>query len=345
MTTDRAVSVGRRKAPTIKDIAAEAGVSKSAVSRALLGQGEVSPHTRQRVEDAARTLGYVANAMAAGLRSRTNTIGVVLRDISRPYYGALFAAMQEQAEQRGYRLVTATSAGELDVASAIGVVKSLMSLQVDGVILASAQLDSEQILPVLQRIPVVVAGRMELGSNVPGVYCDDVDGGNSLADVVFRAGHQRVAVGVVDRSYSLSQHVRGEAMSSYLRGKGVDVVEIPLPDDRHMDEALTAVLADPTITALMCPTDAAVLTVLEGLQRRGLDGDALSLTGYDGVGPLASPYLGFTTYRQPVEEIGARAIDLMVDAIRQPDDEDIPHVALRGEVVRGRTVAQASFDA
>ncbi|MDF2992340.1 MAG: LacI family transcription regulator [Microbacterium sp.] len=337
--------MGRRKAPTIKDIAAEAGVSKSAVSRALLGQGEVSPHTRQRVEDAARTLGYVANAMAAGLRSRTNTIGVVLRDISRPYYGALFAAMQEQAEQRGYRLVTATSAGELDVANAIGVVRSLMSLQVDGVILASAQLDSEQILPVLERIPVVVAGRMELGSNVPGVYCDDVDGGTSLADVVFRSGHQRVAVGIVERSYSLSQHVRGEAMSGYLSKKGVDVVEIPLPDDRHMEEALSVVLADPGITALMCPTDAAVLAVLEELQRRESSGNTLSLTGYDGVGPLASPYLGFTTYRQPVEEIGARAIDLMVDAIQRPDDDDVPHVALRGEVVRGRTVAQASVNA
>lgn len=345
MITDRSLSVGRRKAPTIKDIAAEAGVSKSAVSRALLGQGEVSAHTRERVEDAARKLGYVANAMAAGLRSRTNTIGVVLRDISRPYYGALFAAMQEQAEQRGYRLVTATSAGELDVANAIGVVRSLMSLQVDGVILASAQLDSEQILPVLQRVPVVVAGRMELGSNVPGVYCDDVDGGNALAEVVHRAGHQRVAVGIVEPQYSLSQHLRGEAMSQYLRSRGVDVVEIALPDDRHMDEVLTTVLADSDITALMCPTDAALLGVLEGLQRRGLADDVLSLTGYDGVGPLASSYLGFTTYRQPVEEIGARAIDLMVDAIQQPDDDEVPHVALRGKIVRGRTVAQVAVSA
>ncbi|WP_371105950.1 MULTISPECIES: LacI family DNA-binding transcriptional regulator [Streptomyces] len=100
----------RGKAPTILDIAAAAGGSKSAVSRALSGQGEVSAETRERVERAARELGYVANAMARGLvSSQTRTVGVLLRDMTRPFYAWLQVAMQRAAEHRGYRIVTVTS--------------------------------------------------------------------------------------------------------------------------------------------------------------------------------------------------------------------------------------------
>ncbi|HEX8508384.1 MAG TPA: LacI family DNA-binding transcriptional regulator, partial [Propionibacteriaceae bacterium] len=104
----------RTKAPTILDVALEAGVSKSAVSRALLGQGEVSNHTRDRIQRAADKLGYVTNAMARGLvSSSTHTLGLVLRDVTRPFYAELQYGMQVQAERRGYQLVTITSARDL----------------------------------------------------------------------------------------------------------------------------------------------------------------------------------------------------------------------------------------
>jgi DNA-binding LacI/PurR family transcriptional regulator len=332
----------RRKAPTIKDIAAEAGVSKSAVSRALLGQGEVSTEAREKIEAAADRLGYVANAMAAGLRSRTRTLGVVLRDINRPYYGALYSAMQRRAEERGYRLVTATSAGELDVASAIGALRSLISLQVDGLVIASAQLASEQIVPFIERIPIVVAGRMELEAVVPGVYCDDVDGGTLLAQHLLEAGHHRIAVGLVAAEYSLSQHVRGQAMIDTIRAAGADAVVLDISSDGEVRKVAEKVLEDDTITAMMCPTDMGVVDVLDELRVRGLSSpDALSLTGYDGLGALATPFLGLTTYRQPVDEIGARAIDLLVEGIEDPESRSSSaHIAVRGEFVPGRTVSR-----
>jgi len=329
----------RRRAPTIKDIAAEAGVSKSAVSRALLGQGEVSEDARRRIETAAQRLGYVANAMAAGLRSRTKSIGVVVRDVTRPYYGVLFAAMQAQAERRGYLLVTATSAEDLDISNAIGVVRSLISLQVDGLILASTQLDSERIAPFVPRLPMVVAGRMELGSAVSGVYSDDQDGGSVLAAHVLASGHRRVAVGLVDEAYSLSQNIRGRAMIDRLRGGGAEAVVIDVPDDKHMAGSVDGILADGAITALMCPTDAGMMDALEAMRVRGMAcPDDLSVTGYDGLGGLANPYLGLTTYRQPVEDIGAHAVDMVVDAIERPG-RPVTHISLPGHLVPGRTVS------
>ena len=77
-------------------------MSKSAVSRALLGQGDVSPETRIKIEEAAKKLGYVANAMARGMRTPTRTLGLVLRDEKRPYYAWLQSAMQ-QARQTSLR--------------------------------------------------------------------------------------------------------------------------------------------------------------------------------------------------------------------------------------------------
>jgi len=174
---------------------------------------------------------------------------------------------------------------------------------------------------------------------VPGVYSDDVDGGRVLADHVVAAGHRRVAVGLVEEQYSLSQHIRGRAMIDRLRAHGAHPVVIDVPDDKHMADVLDAVLEDRGVTALMCPTDAALMDSLEALRIRGLTcPDDLSATGYDGLGALASPYLGLTTYRQPVEAMGATAVDLVVGAIEQPD-APVAHIALRGHLMPGRMVA------
>jgi DNA-binding LacI/PurR family transcriptional regulator len=330
-----------RKAPTIVDVAAEAGVSKSAVSRALLGQGEVSADTRERVERAAQKLGYVANAMARGLvSSQTKTIGVVLRDVTRPFYAWLQAGMQLQAENRGYQIVTVTSAGELEIADALRALTTLVSLQVDGLVIASARLPSEEIVPFIDRVPVVVAGRRETSRGITSVFCDDVDGGHVLADHLLQLGHKRVAVVLVDRSYSLSQNARGVAMVERIRDAGATAVVWEVAADLHAGEMVDSQLDGCDVTAIMCPTDSAMMDVLEVLRRRDkVAPDDFAVTGYDGFGPLASPYLGLTTFRQPVEEIGRTAIDLLVDRIEGRTDQD-RLVALRGSLVVGRTASE-----
>jgi DNA-binding LacI/PurR family transcriptional regulator len=331
----------RAKAPTILDIAAEAGVSKSAVSRALRGQGQVSAETRARIERAAQKLGYVANAMARGLvSSRTKTIGVVLRDVTRPFYGWLQAAMQHQAEECGYQIVTVTSAGELEVADALRALKDLVSLQVDGLVIASARLPSEEIVPFIERVPIVVAGRRETSRSITSVFCDDVDGGHVLADHLLRLGHQRIAVALVDASYSLSQNARGVAMIERIRAAGRTPVVWDVAADGVAAEAVAAQIDGADVTAIMCPTDSAALDVLEVLRQRDQRApDDFAVTGYDGFGPLAAPYLGLTTFRQPVEEIGRTSIDLLVDRIEGRTDQD-RLVELRGSLVVGRTAGE-----
>jgi DNA-binding LacI/PurR family transcriptional regulator len=333
----------KSKTPTIIDIAAEAGVSKSAVSRALLGQGEVSDEKRKRIEDAAQRLGYVANAMARSLVSaRTKTIGVVLRDVKKPYYAYLQAGMQSQAEKRDYRIVATTNAGELEVADALREIKNLISLQVDGLVIAPARLPSEEFVPFLSRVPIVVAGRHETSRGVSSVACDDNDGGHALAQHVLQLGHRKIAVLLVPSAYSQRYNTRGLAMVERIRAAGATPTVWESPTDLLAGGVAGSMLDSTDVSAIMCPTDNSAMDVLEILRERGDSVlDSHSVTGYGGYGPLATPYIGLTTLEQPQEEMGRTAIDLLVDRIEGRTDQD-RFVSLRGVVVPGRTARPIS---
>ncbi|WP_194285929.1 LacI family DNA-binding transcriptional regulator [Microbacterium foliorum] len=328
----------RTRTPTIVDIAVDAGVSKSAVSRALSGQGEVHPETRRKIVEAADRLGYVANAMARNLvSSRTKTLGVVLRDVRKPYYAFLQAAMQSQAEQRGYRIVATTNSGHHEVEEALHEIKNLISLQVDGVIIAPARLPTAKFKKFLDRVPIVVAGRQETTPGISSVACDDSDGGRSLVRHLVGLGHHNIAVVLVSDQYSQRYHARGAAMIDEIRANGAEPIVVPADTDLTSAEVVSRQLRDLKATAIMCPTDPAAMDVLEVLRAEGPAAlEKYSVTGYDGYGPLASPYLGLSTFRIPQEEVGRTAVDLLVDRLEGRSDHS-RFVSLRGSVVPGRT--------
>ena len=326
----------KARTPTIIDVATAAGVSKSAVSRALLGQGEVSEETRKRIEDAAQRMGYVANAMARGLvSSRTQTLGVVLRDVKKPYYAYLQAGMQSQAEKRNYRIVATTNAGELEVQDALREIRNLISLQVDGLVIAPARLPSKEFAPFLERVPIVVAGRREITRGVSSVAVDDVDGGRSLAQHLIQLGHRRIGVILVDKTYSQRYSTRGQAMIDAIEAADGVPVTWEAPTDLVAADAVAAEVERSNVTAVMCPTDSSALDVLEVLRQRN-ELDRYAVTGDDRYGPLAAPFLGLTTLRQPIEEMGRTAVDLLIDQLEGRTTQD-RFVSLRGIVEPGRT--------
>jgi DNA-binding LacI/PurR family transcriptional regulator len=337
------LTTARAKAPTIVDVARTAGVSKSAVSRALLGQGEVSNEVRQRIQEAANQLGYVANAMARGLVSeRTRTLGVVMHDVTDPFAGYLHVAMQRRALECGYAIVTATNTGDLTLDNAVTAVRTLVSLQVDGILISSARFPSDQVVPFTERLPVVAAGRKESDPALPSVCIDDEDGGRQLADHLLELGHVKVAVLLVDGDYSFSQHVRGAAMIERLESEGVEVVTIPVRSSTEANTVAPSTLSEAGVTAIMCPNDRTQITFMERCAAAGVRvPEDLSVTGFDGIGPVSTSLLGLTSFRQPIEEIGRIAVDFMLAAL-----SDAPpvasHVVVKGTLIRGRTTAPPS---
>ena len=98
---------------TIRDVAALAGVSPATVSRALDDRPEIRPETRERVREACRQLGYVPNAAAKGLAGQaTHVLGVVVPDVSNPYFAGIANAIEETAAENGYRVLLSNSLQE-----------------------------------------------------------------------------------------------------------------------------------------------------------------------------------------------------------------------------------------
>jgi len=150
-----------------------------------------------------------------------------------------------------------------------------------------------------------------------------------------------VIVLTVPLDNAITQHARSTAMADRLRARGARVLDIDasfvrLPDDIAADVA--DAMHESGATAVMCPTDRLMLDVCDALARRGVHVPTdVSVTGFDGVYPLANDWIGFTTFEQPIERIGREAIDLVIGRIDDPS-RPVEHRSLRGTVIPGRTL-------
>lgn len=335
--------------PTILDVAARAGVSKSVVSRVLTGAPGVATATRERVQAAARDLGYVANAMAQGMVARrTHTLGAFVRDAATPFYGHLLTALQERASAVGYRIVTATGSGSFPVSEERRALETLVSLRVEGLLVCSGALPVADVLPLAARVPTVVAGRPERSPALSSVYCDEVGGGRALAEHVHALGHRRVVVLTLEPTTSLTLSPRSHAMADRLRDLGVHVTRLRAEDHRDarldgVGEVVESALAE-RATCLMTASDRYAVAALEALRERGLSApEDLSVTGYDGIGDLAGPVLGLTSWRQPLDVVGALAVDEVaaaIDARAAGAEVATRHRAVDGSLLVGRTAGR-----
>lgn len=162
----------RRQSITLKDIAADTGLSISTVSRALARNPVIPESTRSIVEEAASRLNYRPNAQAKALRSqKSNTIGIVLPNIRNPYFNQLASAIQEAASLKGYCCMMANSAESPElINSALDI---LNSQQVDGIIVVPHIQSAQQITAITEQgTPIVAADRTVTHSAVPSVTSD-----------------------------------------------------------------------------------------------------------------------------------------------------------------------------
>ncbi len=327
--------MARNKRISILDVAATAGTSKSTASRALLGQPGVSEEVRQRVEQAALDLGYVKDYGATSLRNDSfRTIGLFVRAINTEFYGLLAASISQEAERSGFRVALATSAST--GSGSAGAIEYLRSLRSEAIIVASGRIHPDRLAKVAQHVAVVVAGCV---SSPPGLttVSDDGAGVGELVRAVAAQGHEAIGVVVVRDEDSTTQGHRSSLLVASLREAGRRVVPIAFDptNERPVPGVLRSALDE--VTAIMCANDPVMIRTWELLTSWGLDvpGD-VSLTGYDGIGALASPALGLTTWSQPIREIGRTAAREAIAAIDEPGRRH--HLRLRGELVPGRTL-------
>ena len=194
---------------TIKDIARIAGVSTSTVSRALSNSPELSEQTRQRILEICRREGYRVNALARSLIcNKTNVIGLIVPEVTNPFYAELSLGIETHARSLGYNIILCIGQNDPKVTEEL--FGFLISHQVDGIILASSQQDAGTMIQnFAPRLPTVLLGTPALvsGDEVNSVCIDNLAGGRLAAEHLLELGHRDI-VYLGNRPNSLTHQLR-----------------------------------------------------------------------------------------------------------------------------------------
>ncbi|HWU38817.1 MAG TPA: LacI family DNA-binding transcriptional regulator, partial [Candidatus Acidoferrum sp.] len=205
---------------SIKDIAREAGVSFSTVSRALNDNPLISQEVRTRIQTLAREMGYTPNALAQGLQSRmTFAIGLVITTISDPFFVDVVKGVEEVAREANFSVVLATSNNDPD--QEIKIIETFSRRRVDGLIVAASRISSDYTSRLERiRIPVVMINNEAAGGESQQLYSISVDdnaGGRMAVEHLLSLGHRCIGYigagnrpGSNARRFKAYQHVLAE---------------------------------------------------------------------------------------------------------------------------------------
>ena len=308
-------SDGTTRRPTLHDVAARAGVSKSLVSLALQGSPKVAPASRDAILAAADELGYRPNRTASSLvRQRTHTIGVHILDLHNPVFAEILDGVQEAVRGRDYSTLLVT--GNADPVSERTEITRLLESRVEGLVLIAHRLSDDDLAAIAREVPtVVVTWRTDGIAGLDSVAGDDVAGAQLAVDHLVSLGHARIA------------HVSGgdnriarERRAGYERAMA-DHSLLPVVVDGAFTEqggyAGAEAAVDAGATALVVANDLAAIGALAALRARRLRvPEDVSVVGYDGMRLLDS--LDLTTVAQPLADMGRVAADLLMERIETP---------------------------
>ena len=314
---------------TMRDIAREAGVSQSTVSRVLNDaptRVPIAAETRERVTVAARRLRYRPNPLARGLRgASTMLIGAVVRDITDPFFAGAIEALSVEARARGYNVVLGHAHSRADEALALTAV--LETRHCDAIVLLGDVQDQPRLLGDLKDslVPVVALWQ---GSNALGVPTIDVDnraGVRAAVDHVAGLGHERIAfVGgrplgdILEREAAFIETMTerfGGVRDGYLQhvsntpAGGASAVEVLLR------------LAEPP-TAIVASTDTLAFGILHAVHALGRRvPDDLSVVGFDDILLASHTVPALTTLRMPARAIVGEGLDIAIELSRNPGQQ------------------------
>ncbi len=304
--------------PTIIDVAARAGVSKSTVSRVLQGNGlRVSPETAAVVLRAIRELGYERNVIASSLRTdRTYMLMLVTPDITNPFWPEVARGLQDTVEQAGYSVVLANS--DWDVAREKDFLQTLRRNRFDALVINPTAVSNQDLMAL--NTPTVVLGVGNRFSNFDVVGSDSYHGTLEAFNYLYVLGHRRIG-------FIWGQHRTGWAQSrqdgylEFLRQHDLPreaclVVEAPF-DRAGGHWAMRQLLAlNERPTAVFASNDILAIGALQAAREAGVDvpGD-LSVIGMDDIYPAAMMTPPLTTMIKAKYETGRLAAQFLIERL------------------------------
>jgi LacI family transcriptional regulator len=334
---------------SISEVARLAGVSIATASR-VVSQSDypVSAQTRERVLDAARELDYVPNALARGLlKSQTPLVGVIVHDITDPYFAEIVRGVEDRAEGSGYLVITCSS--ERNAARESSYVKLLRQMRAAAIIFAGSGLDDPELnaelpkhLDAMRAAGAAVVHLSPHSLGKPEIGVDNVGGIVAMIEALVGLGHRRIAF----LAGPAALYVARDRLDGYRRGLDeagitwderlvVNTGFTPEAGARGVDVLLGGAAG---FTAVCCANDLLALGALQRLHELGIGVPAqVSVAGFDdiSVAPMTAPSL--STVRLPLRELGRRGFEY-ADAVLHGDPPE-PSVMPTEVVLRDSTGA------
>lgn len=308
---------------TIKDIAKEAGVSIATVSFIVNGKDQhISEATRQRVKDVMKKYNYIPNAMAGSLVTRrTGIIGLILPDITNPFFPGIARGAEDRANEEGYSIIFCNTDDKIEVEEKY--IESLTSKMVDGIIIAHSS-SSDKMREILERtqIPVILIDR-------------DFDSKNILGKVLVnnRAGAFNAVCHMVGKGYKkiayLSGSLKTKTAMERLEGYKDALKEKGLPLEKHLikygeyraewgSKGVTELLEEKSdFDAIFCGNDLIAIGAMKELLKNGYKvPEDIGVMGFDDIymSQMVEPEL--TTVKQPNYEMGYQAVELLIKHLK-----------------------------
>jgi LacI family transcriptional regulator len=307
---------------TLHDVAKRAGVSPMTVSRVVNGSDAVSPMLRERVERALAETGYMPNALARSLRAqRTDTIALLLPDMTNPFFTTLAHGVESAAREAGLTMILANTDEREDEEQRLA--QMLLQRQVDGILVVPAGRGAGTIRLCREHdVPCVVVDRRPDGTDSDVVRADAEAGAYSLGQLLAGLGHRCLAVLAGPAAVPTSE----DRVAGFRRAV-VEEAGLPEPLVIHGDftiesgrqMALRAAASTPRPTALFAANNFIAIGVLHALDELGLQvPEQLAVVAFDDLPEAMVTFPFLTVVVQPAIEIGRESVAMLLRRMTDP---------------------------
>jgi LacI family transcriptional regulator len=306
---------------TLKDVAERAEVSTATVSHVINETRFVSEELKARVYQAMRELNYRPNAIARSLRRRkTHNLGMIVPDISYPFLAEVARGVEDAGFELGYNVILCDSDGDLEMEA--NTIELLQEKKVDGIIFVAAGESSSHVQALIEQgMPVVVCDRELPGVEVDTVIADNVGSGYQATEHLIGLGHRRIGCIAGPQELGIS-HKRVEGYKQALEQHGLPLrEESTVRGDFRCQggyEVMRELLAldEPPTAVFACNDLMAMGAICAASQKKLRIPQDVAIVGCDDIALASFTNPSLTTVAQPKHEMGAAAVEMLVERIK-----------------------------
>jgi|SRR5690625_2853542 len=303
---------------TIYDVAKKADVSIATVSKVINNTGNMREETRKKVSDVIKELDYLPNLMASALTGKgTQTIGLLIPDISNPFFSAMARYIEDSAHEQGMSVIMCSIDSSIEKERKY--IELLQRKQIDGLIVASLFHDKNLLKGLISKgIPIVMLAYDDSTFDVSIVSVDDFKGGYEAASHLFSKGHRKIVV-IAEHTHSSDLRLYGYKVA--LEGRGLEY-------DENLIYKTSASIENGKLyfekaykeiqpTAIFAFNDLLAIGAIKGATEKGIRiPQELAIIGFDNTILATTTVPGLTTIAQPIKEMAQKTVEILIEEIQ-----------------------------